>query len=77
MRLFLDLWRENCGRRKNLVEVLELLSSLVLIRVGYTLAIDLCYIWETVDDKSSQKNSIRDLIVLNRKTSESLESLKL
>ena len=54
VRLFLDLWRENCWRRKNLVEMLELLSSLVLIRVGYTLTIDLCYIWETVYNKSSQ-----------------------
>jgi hypothetical protein len=53
MRLFLNFWREYSWRGEDFIEVLELLSGLVLIRVGNNLSIDFGNIWESIDDESS------------------------
>lgn len=49
----------------------------MLIRVGHTLAIDLCYIWESVHYEGSQENCVRDLIIFNWEACKSLEGLEL
>ena len=67
MSLLLDLWREDGGRGEDFIEVLELLSGLVFIRIGHLLAIDLGYVWETIDDESTEKDGVWDFIVFDRK----------
>ena len=58
MGLLLDLRRENGGSRQNLIEVLELLSGFMLIRVRDALAIDLGYVGEPVDDERSKQDGV-------------------
>ena len=58
-------WREDVGGRKYLVEVLELLACLQTVWVWDSRAVDLSYIWESVDYKCTDKDGIGDLIILN------------
>ena len=47
--------------------MLELLTSLVLIRITYGFPIDLCDIWEPIDDEGPEEYGVRHFIALNRK----------
>ena len=57
--------------------MLELLPGFVLVRICHLLTIDLCYVWETIDDEGTQEDRIGDLIVFDGKRVQCLEGLKL
>jgi hypothetical protein len=64
-----------CGQ--DLVEVLELLSGALLVRVCRGPLVDFSHVREPVDDKGSQKNRVRDFVVLDREGSQGSEGLEL
>ena len=66
VRILLDLGRENSRSGQNLIEVLELLSGFMLIRVRDSLSIDLCHVWEPINNESSYQNCVRHLVVFYR-----------
>lgn len=77
MRLLLNFGRENSWCRQNLIEMLELLTCLLLIRVRHRISINLCHIWESINNESSQENCIRNFVVLDGQRCQTLEGLQL
>ena len=56
---------EDSRRGQDLVEVLELLAGPLFVAIGDGPVVDLLDIWETVDDKSAEKDGVRHLVPLN------------
>ena len=75
--LVLYFGRENRRCRKDLIEVLELLSGALLIRVSYCFAVDFCHIRESVNYKCSEEHGVGHLIIFDRDGGKRLESLEL
>lgn len=63
--LFLDLGRENRRSRQDFVEVLELLASLLFVRVRHLVSVYFCYIREAIHNKGAQEHGVGNLVALD------------
>ena len=69
--------RENSRRRQDLVEVLELLTSSLLVTISHWSIIDLVDIGESVDNKGTKEHRIWNFIAFNWQTGQIGECLQL
>jgi hypothetical protein len=56
---------ENRRRRQDFIEVLELLSRPLLIRIGDCLVVYVCDVWEPVNDESAHHACLGHFILLD------------
>jgi hypothetical protein len=65
-----------CGSWKNFIKMLKLLSGALLICIYYCLVIYSCYIWESINYKSSQECCVGNFVFVDTYCRQSCESLQ-